>query len=148
MKNDILYKLITPVNTGIPGCWEGNTNHYDEVLGYSVLGHVFLRSPKTNEYAVMHPFKQAMKQYGSFESTKDFQENILEDEEFIGYALEPGHVHKIIEHAGPLNDEEVYYPCPYPMVGGSCEPHTYSKGNVWVFLELVGQTHGIEPNSP
>lgn len=30
-------------------------------------------------------------------------------------------------------------PVPYPMLGGSGAPETYDKGNVWVFLDIVGQ---------
>ena len=57
--------------------------------------------------------------------------------------IDPTHVRAVADYVGPLGDLEVYIPCPYPMAGGSCEPDTYEKGNVWVFMELVGITHGI-----
>lgn len=139
------YKLVDADAEGSLSCWFGQTNQYDEVVGYSVLGHIFLRSSVSNEYSVLHPFQRSMKQYGVFGSEEEFCESILMDFGFIDYVINPDHVRKIKEISGSLNDEEneIYIPCPYPMVGGSCEPNTYQKGNVWVFLDLVGQTHGI-----
>jgi T6SS immunity protein Tdi1, C-terminal len=138
-----LYKLISPEKIDSLGCWEGNTRQFNEVVGYSLLGHVFLFATESNEYAVLHPFKQALKNYGEFENVQNFEAQILKDDGFIEFVFEPVHLKAVIDYVGPLGNDEVYYPCPYPMVGGSCEPYTYSKGNVWVFLELVGQTHGI-----
>ena len=138
-----MYELISPKTIDYLGCWEGNTNQFNEIVGYSYLGHIFLHSTETNEYSVLHPFKRALKNYGEFESLNAFESQILKDEGFIEYVLEPAHLEAVTKFVGPLENEEVYYPCPYPMVGGSCEANTYSKGNVWVFAELVGQTHGI-----
>ena len=136
-------KLIAPENVERLGCWEGQTNQYNEVFGYSVMGHFFLRSSESNEYSVLYPYDQAVKQYGKFKSIDEFNSSVLEDKDFIKYVIKPKHVEEVIKFAGQLNNEEVYFPCPYPMIGGSCEPNTYSKGNVWVFIELVGMTHGL-----
>jgi hypothetical protein len=87
--------------------------------------------------------KKALKSYGVFASIPDFEEQTLKEENFVHYVLEPEHVSAVVEHVGALEPEQVYYPCPYPFIGGSDEPTTYSKGNVWVFADLVGQTHGI-----
>ncbi|MCF6226705.1 MAG: DUF1851 domain-containing protein [Xanthomonadales bacterium] len=138
-----MYELIEPETIDCIGCWEGNTQQFDMVVGYSLFGHILLFATESNEYAVLHPFRQSMKQYGAFENTESFENEVLKDEGFIEYVFEPEHLQLVSEHVGLLEKLEVYIPCPYPMVGGSCEPDTYSKGNVWVFIELVGQTHGL-----
>jgi len=86
--------------------------------------------------------KNAFKSYGEYESVDDFVTNIIEDEGFIEFLFEPGHFSEVKQHVGALEKEEVYIPQPYPFLGGSDDPNTYGKGNVWVFIDLVAQSHG------
>ncbi len=117
---------------------------FTHVVGYSGLGHFFLYDEKSNEYAVLYPFRQAYKSYGKFESVAAFDAAVLSDVDFTEYVLKPGHQAAIQERLGPLQAEQVYIPNPYPFLGGGEEPETYTKGNVWVFAELVGMSHGFE----
>ncbi len=139
-----LYKVIEPKSMDSLGCWEQHIPNYDQVIGYSVLGHIFIFNTETNEYAVVHPYQKSMKQYGSFESFAAFETQIIQDPEFVDYVFRPEHSQDVQAFVGPLENEEVYYPCPYTFIGGSGEVSTYSKGNVWVFMEVVGQTHGFQ----
>ncbi|MCB4362704.1 DUF1851 domain-containing protein [Hydrogenophaga taeniospiralis] len=137
------FLLQPPRPTSALGCWESQLPAFTHVIGYSGLGHFFLFDQRKNEYAVLYPFRQAYKSYGSFVSLEAFESEVLEDVGFSEYVLKPGHQAAIQERLGPLGAEEVYIPEPYPFLGGTEEPDTYSKGNFWVFAELVGMSHGF-----
>jgi len=141
---EALYFLVTPISAANKiGCWASKFPKYDRIVGYSVLGHFFLRASSDNEYIVLHPFRKAAKSYGKFSSLKEFEDNVLKDEGFAGYVLRPAHVAEVRKIVGPLKANEIYIPNPYPFVGGSDAPETYSKGNVWVFMDIVAQFHGL-----
>lgn len=138
-----LYHLIAPRSHEVLGPWANAFPAYTEVVGYSSLGHFFLHDPQARDYAVLHPFKAAAKSYGEHASAAEFERAILRDEGFEGYVLRREHVQAVADRLGPLKKEEIYIPQPYPMLGGSDEPETYGKGNVWVFADLVAQSVGV-----
>lgn len=138
-----LYVVISPVPASKIGCLAKHFQKYDSIVGYSSLGHFFLRASTDNEYIVLHPFKKAAKSYGVFPNTKTFENKILKDEGFAEYVLRPEHVRKIQERLGPLKKDEIFIPRPYPFLGGSDKPETYGKGNVWVFVDIVAQMQGL-----
>jgi hypothetical protein len=125
--------------------WDVQFPKYDRIAGYSHLGHFFLRASADNEYIVLHPFKSAAKSYGVFESVAAFQAAILDEPGFADYVLRLPHVAVLRERLGPLGPDEIYIPQPYPFLGGLEEPESYDKGNVWTFIDLVGQMQGHEP---
>jgi hypothetical protein len=140
---DELYFLTPPASAQKISCWASHFPKYDTIIGYSVLGHFFLRASADNEYIVLHPFKKAAKSYGEFASAMAFESKVLKDDGFAAYVLRPSHVAEIKKTVGSLSEGEVYIPEPYPFLGGSDRPETYSKGNVWVFMNIVGQFHGL-----
>jgi hypothetical protein len=134
-----LYRLIAPRSAEALGPWAPKFPNYSEVVGYSSLGHFFLRDPKSQEYIVLHPFKAAAKSYGEFSTVEDFERDVLKEPGFEAYVLLPDHVAEIARKLGPLKEDEIYIPTPYPFLGGSETPKTYHKGNVWVFADIVAQ---------
>ena len=140
---EVLYFLTPSSSTQEIACWAPHFAKYDTIVGYSVLGHFFLRASSDSEYAVLHPFKKAAKSYGVFTDVASFERSVLKDSGFSEYVLRPEHVAAVKKLVGPIKAGEVYIPRPYPFIGGSDKPETYSKGNVWVFMDIVGQTHGL-----
>jgi hypothetical protein len=138
-----LYRLIPPESHDVLGPWAPEFPAYQEVVGYSSLGHIFLRDPNAQSYAVLYPFKGAAKSYGGFESISDFEEAVLKEPGFEETVLRPAHVQTIEKRLGALGKDEVYVPQPYPFLGGSEGPNTYEKGNVWIFTHIVGQMGGL-----
>ena len=138
-----LYTLIPPTSSSEIGCWEAHFSRYDSIVGYSNLGHFFLRASANNEYIVLHPFKKAAKSYGVFPTVADFEKQVLKDAGFTEYVLRADHMFAIQRRLGALKKNEIYIPQPYPLIGGSDKPETYSKGNVWVFMDIVAQMQGI-----
>ena len=138
------YEIFKPIDTKEAiSCWASSFPNYTEIIGYSSLGHVFMKSPSDNAYAVLHPFKKGAKSYGVFENTAQFEKQILQEESFQTFVLNLEHVEQIGKHLGPLKEEEIYIPHPYPFLGGDESIDSYSKGNVWVMLEIVGQFYDV-----
>ena len=108
------------------------------VVGFSRLGHAFLQNPEAKQFAVVYPLEGGMKAYNAADMD-EFRATVLDDPGFQQYILPGSLLTPIIERIGPIAPNEVYMPVPYPMLGGSGEPDTYSKGDVWVFLDIVGQ---------
>lgn len=138
-----LYDLIPPVASEKLACWAEHYPSYKEIVGFSVLGNFFLRDPASNDYIVLHPFKKAAKSYGKFSNVAEFEKKVLNEPGFVEYVLRPDHVKLVRDRVGPLKENEVYIPEPYPFIGGSDAPKTYSKGDVWVFMLIVAQMHGL-----
>ena len=83
------------------------------------------------------------KYIGVFASVKAFEEKILREESFELFVLRSDHVNEVAEKLGPLQKEEVYIPTPYPFLGGDEAVDSYSKGNIWIMLDIVGQFHDV-----
>jgi hypothetical protein len=137
------YVLTKPKPTTALECWHTHYKKFDTIVGYSNLGHFFLRASSNNEYIVLHPFKKAAKSYGVFANVAAFEKDLLKEPGFASFVLRPDHVETIKKRLGPLKENEVYIPTPYPSLGGSEKPETYSKGDVWVFMDIVAQMHGL-----
>ncbi|MEI6893627.1 MAG: T6SS immunity protein Tdi1 domain-containing protein [Colwellia sp.] len=139
MKEQECYRIIEPISSDAIGHWIKDYPLYEQIIGYSNLGHIFLFSPSKSDYAVFYPFKAAAKSYGTFNSISEFEKEILQDEGFSQYVLNADHAQKISKAIGTLNENEVYIPKPYPFLGGDESADSYEKGNIWTMLDLVSQ---------
>lgn len=114
-----LYQLIQPRSAQVLGpAWARSFPEHSEVVGYSSLGHVFMRKPASREYLVLHPLKGAAKSYGSYRSLAAFERGVLQDPGFAAFVLRPDHVRVVARRLGPLAEDSVYIPTPYPFLGG------------------------------
>lgn len=121
---------------------------YTELIGYSALGHLFLRNTATGDYCVFHTLEAGWKRYGPFTSDAAFIEEVLDEEGFASFVLERGKVKKLAERLGVLGDGQIYIPVPYPFLGGSGEIKTYTTGDIMVFTDIVGQMLLPDPEDP
>ncbi len=124
------------------GGWGGNVGNFDQVVGYSFLGHMFVTMSISPEYAVLHPFRESYKQYGQFSDVAEFRHNILDDAGFAEYVLRPLHVERLAAILGPLAKDQVYIPLPYPHLGGDESLESYTTGKFREFMILVAASHG------
>ncbi len=122
--------------------WDSHLGRFTEVIGYTWLGDLFLRDPRSGEVGVLLIFSGNVHGSGYFD-IRGFEAECLANSGVIEKVLNPALVSAIHERVGPLEPEQVYIPEPYPILGGSGAPSTYTKGPLWVFLSLVGQTHGL-----
>jgi hypothetical protein len=131
--------LVSPRPVGdLPG-WEGLHRSYTDVVGYSHLGHVFLHDRREGTFGVLHPFRDAFKDYGRFDSLEHFDAMVLSDEGFDEFVLRRPHLDEVARRTGPLGPDQVYVPVPYPFLGGDEAPESYDRGDVWTFLRIVPQ---------
>jgi hypothetical protein len=119
--------------------WEGLRRSYTDVVGYSHFGHVFLHDRREGTFGVLHPFRDAFKDYGRFDSLEHFDAMVLSDEGFDEFVLRRPHLDEVSRRTGPLGPDQVYVPVPWPHLGGDESPDRYDRGDVWTFLALVPQ---------
>jgi hypothetical protein len=118
--------------------WPRLHQPYPLLHGFSRLGHVFLSDDNQQQFCAVYPLEGGSKGYAAA-SLAEFRRTVTDDPGFQAWIFPSGLVSSVVERLGPIGPEEVYMPVPYPMLGGSGAPETYSKGDVWVFLEIVGQ---------
>lgn len=118
--------------------WPRLHEPYPLLHGFSRLGHVFLSDQAQQQWCVVYPLQGGSKSYTAA-SLAEFRRTVTEDADFQDWIFPSGVVRSVVERLGPIGPDEVYMPVPYPMLGGSGAPETYDKGNVWVFLDIVGQ---------
>jgi hypothetical protein len=137
--------LPQPVSTARLGSWEKPLGRFTQVLGYSALGTIFVRDPADGTYVALHPLMAGNNAttLGKFASTAEFEKQVLGDPAKSAAWLRPADVAALQKRLGKLGAAEVYYPVPYPMLGGSGALETYEKGEVWTFADLVGQSIGL-----
>jgi len=122
------------------GTFAAYLDKFDEIFGYTPLGLVFVRNTITKEYATVVPFESNFYDIGTFESIDDFKDTVLNNDGLLpSEYLREEDVNIIRKKLGALDEEEVYIPQPYPFLGGSCQPETYDKGNLWVFIAIVSE---------
>lgn len=118
--------------------WPRLHEPYPLVHGFSRLGHVVLSDVEQRRFAVLYPLEGGMKGYEAA-GLEEFRRTVVDDVGFQSYIFPAGLVVPVVERLGPIGAGEVYFPVPYPMLGGSGAPETYSSGDAWVFLDIVGQ---------
>ena len=138
----LFWFLDQPKRKECLGAWEEYVGEFDEVLGYTALGDFILRNSQTSEYLVFYPQRPGnnAKNYGPFESLAEFRRKGFDEQSFADYCLRPDDVYVLVDRLGPLGESEVYFPVPFPCLGGSGELSTFDKGNVWIYVDLLGQS--------
>jgi len=143
MSESNLYTLFEePMPVSLVESWHLDQNGFDKIIGYTSLGSLFLQSTDLREFAVLYPLLPSnnAKKYAGIGTVDNFERLILSDADFIDICLEPEKVSILTETVGILDSFEVYYPAPFPCLGGSGDIETYSKGNVWAFMEILRQS--------
>jgi hypothetical protein len=123
--------------------WEGNVGPFTHVIGHSVLGHFFLWSEASGEFGVLYPLQKSFKNYGVFASQDAFVDEVLESPSFQAAVLPPDLISAIEARIGSAEGMHVYYPVPYPFLGGGGAASTYDKGDALVFAYIAGNAHGL-----
>jgi hypothetical protein len=138
--------IFFPQPHAISEVWEGDAfGGFDQIVGRTALGDMFLLDPKTGHYGILETFRGKV-HATTFDTRETFVSECLNKPKVIENILnqgQPGLVAELSARLGPLKVDEVYIPAAYPFLGGTCAPETYYKGDVWVFLNLVSQALGM-----
>ncbi|WP_051215104.1 DUF1851 domain-containing protein [Granulicoccus phenolivorans] len=120
--------------------WPRTHAAFPWVVGYSRFGDFFLQNPDAGKFLVVYPMRGGGSKGYDARDLTEFRETVLDTFDFHLFAFPTmAFVQEVIARVGPIPEQAVYIPTPYPMLGGSGEPSTYSAGDVWVFLDIVGQ---------
>lgn len=136
--------LILQESTSIEelGCWSGVTNGFTQVLGYTNFGNFFLQNPANQQIAILYTIEPEVVPT-NFTEINELISALTNDKDIESELLRSSDTAILVKRLGDLLDEEVFIPEPYPFLGGTGELESYSKGNVWVYADLVGQSQGV-----
>ncbi|KJV37215.1 T6SS immunity protein Tdi1 domain-containing protein [Luteibacter yeojuensis] len=122
--------------------WATRVPEYPQVFGYSSFGHLFISNAAGDTLAILATERPELFPMEAT-SVEAFRQAVLVDEKMRDGFFQGEKHRAVASRLGPLGQNEVYFPVPYPALGGSGAPETYDKGSVWVYLEIYGQVVGI-----
>ena len=131
--------LIEPKDKEWLDLWASVTGDFDLIKGYSDLGDVFVINSKTNEIGVLLTMENSFHPMG-FINWDKFEKEVLQNTKFQEDVLHKSFMSKVKDHCGELDKDQVYIATPYPFLGGSGDPDSYKKGDVWVYLAISSQS--------
>lgn len=139
MQSKLFQILDVQLRIRVPAVWADLSGNFELVAGYTSFGDLILQNPQTGEYAIL------LVNHGEIEPTgltdvDMLTDSILSDPDVVEHLLKPTLLNDVEARLGKLDFEEVYFPVPYPFLGGSGAPSTYEKGSVWIYVDLVGQS--------
>ena len=112
---------------------------FNKILGHSAFGDLFVQNPDTNQIGVFVAAELKLVDVGH-DAVDEFTSKFLEDPSVASEFLRQDDLSKLIDLHDDLGKEEVFYPVPHPVIGGSGNLDTYQKGNVFTNLEILAQT--------
>ena len=117
-------------------------NTYPLIFGFSPFAHLFVCNAAEDSFAVVVTEKPELvelnvRSRGEFNS--DFAGNSNVKTEFF---REPDYL-MLCKTLGAPGDEDCFFPGLYPAIGGFRQIETYQRGNIWVHLDIYGQTLGF-----
>ncbi len=136
------FYLIEETSVSDLGCWSSYTKNFDAVIGYTSFGDFFLQDKSTGQIAILYTIDPELAPT-KFYTIDGFVNELLPHQEIEPHLIRHKDIEQLISMIGPLDTNEVYIPNPYPFLGGSGELDTYSKGNIWVYADLVGQSQEV-----
>jgi hypothetical protein len=124
------------------GCWENKAGNFRIAIGYTAWGDFFLQNPDTRQFAILYAFNPEIVPL-HFNTIDAFKSEYLHAPEVQSHLIRPERLVAVEARLGALSEGEVFIPELFPFLGGSCEPESYAKGNLWTFIDFVGQLQGV-----
>ena len=138
-----MYKLLNEaVDTDKIDPWCQIIPEGFSIFGFSWVGDFFLSRNGASAFGVL------LTHSAKFESVPasnlaEFENNFLGDSKIRASVLREADVKYLIGRLGRPGENEVFFPTPYPWLGGNGSLETYQKGDVWVYASIAGQSHGL-----
>ena len=125
------------VSDAIP-IWTPVVDRFTRIWGYNSFGDLFLQDPQSNDIAILYTLNPELfpTRYNSIQT---FEKEVLSNPEYAEELIQPEKTAALVDKLGPLKDAEVYIAQPYQFLGGDGSLDSYTTGNVWVYLDLIGQ---------
>jgi len=125
------------------GCWDGFAGNFRLAIGYSAWGDFVLRNPDTGQIAILYVIEPELVPI-SFWDLDLFVSQYLAAPEVQSHLIRPERLAAVERRLGPLALGEVFTPELPLFLGGTCEPDTYEKSDVWTFVDFMGQLQGVD----
>lgn len=140
-----MYKILSPyLNVDkVMARWATIANDFDELVGYTYLGDVFLRNSKTGQFSILFTIGPELVPL-DIHSLVEFEKSFLTHPEAVRTILQREKIDLIENRLGKLAEDEIYIPVPFPFMGGDRSIGSYKKGKFFTFLDLVGGLQGLE----
>jgi hypothetical protein len=119
----------------------GYAGPFSVVEGHTAFGDLFLRDPRTGEYAVLTSSRLELIETGET-NRAGFREQILENPGVIDELLRPADVAVLRARLGEPGEGLVFFPVPLSAIGGSGRLETYDRGGLWEFLDITARILG------
>ena len=135
-----LYSLFAPrsLAESAPRWATKLAGSYPLVFGFSRFAHLFVCSSLGNKFAIVVTDQPELIPLNM--STREaFISQFLRSAEARSSFFREADYLLLTCTIGSADEEECFYPVPYPAIGGSGKLDTYRRGNVWVHLDLYAQ---------
>jgi hypothetical protein len=132
-----LYKILSPY-LGVDQTmarWVSIAKGFDELVGYTYLGDIFLRDSKTGKFAVLFTVNPELVPIDVY-SFSDFEKSFLSHPETKRTIFQSGKLDAIRMHLGNLTGEEIYIPVPFPFLGAIVRSNPIKKEiflRIWIW---------------
>lgn len=114
---------------------------FTTIVGQSYFGDLFLRDPRTGEYAILIGSTLELVDTGEVEEHA-FRERILANPEVVRTLLRPDTAAALVRRLGVPIWGEAFIAVPIPALGGSGAVATFEKGGLREYLAIVAQSIG------
>lgn len=124
------------------GDWKNLVSKFNNIAGYTFLGDLILFNSETEQFALLFTINPELVPLDFFD-IDDFTEGYLEHEKVKKHVLQFDKVQQIKARLGDLDTDQVYIAEPYQFLGGDGSVDSYLKGNLWVYLDIIGGMQGV-----
>ena len=122
--------------------WAAKTPQYSMVFGLSPFADLFVCSEAQTKFAIIATERPELIPL-KFDTLSEFTGQLLTDGGMRKSFFREADYDALCARLGQLEADECFYAVPFRNLGGSGALETYQKGNVWVHLDLYGQSIGL-----
>lgn len=140
------YKLTNEMVSEVIPEWSYFVGRFQKIWAYNFFGDIFLQDPENNDIAILYTVNPELIPT-RYSSVPMFIEEVFSDPEYSDELLQPKKSSALINRLGSLNELDVYIAEPYLFLGGDGSIESYSSGNIWVYLGIIGQLQEVNQSA-
>ena len=133
-----LYLPADEIVSDVAPVWSSIAGRFQKIWGYNSYGDLYLQDPEKKDIAILYTINPELIPT-RYNSIRVFEEEVLSNPEYAEELIQPEKTEVLVKKLGPLDNAEVFIANPYQFLGGDGSPESYSKGDLWVHLDLIGQ---------
>lgn len=135
-----IFEKYLPIDQA--GEWKRMAGRFNCIAGYTFLGDLILFNSETHQFALLFTINPELAPL-DFYDFDQFVDGYLGHEKVRRHVLQVEKVQKIQDRIGELGSDQIYIAEPYQFLGGDCSVNSYSKGNIWIYLRIIGDLQGV-----